>query len=166
MKKLLLLFLLSAYTFSGTAQEVETTTYYLIRHAEKDRTDKANRNPHLAAHGKERALRWAEILKNFKLDAVYSTEYNRTIETGTPIAEAKNLSIQFYHPSKIDMPTFLAETKGKNVLIVGHSNTTAEFANKIIGKDTYAGIDDSNNGNLYIVTVAGDKIESVLLHME
>lgn len=33
----------------GIAQEV--TTYYLIRHAEKDRADPSNRDPHLTVAG-------------------------------------------------------------------------------------------------------------------
>jgi len=37
----------------GIAQEV--TTYYLIRHAEKERIDPSNRDPHLTIEGKERA---------------------------------------------------------------------------------------------------------------
>ena len=34
------------------AQEI--TTYYLIRHAEKERTDPSNRDPHLTLEGKTR----------------------------------------------------------------------------------------------------------------
>ncbi|MCK0131141.1 histidine phosphatase family protein [Flavobacteriaceae bacterium F08102] len=166
MKKLVLLCLFLSYSFSGVAQALETSTYYLIRHAEKDRSDKTEKDPHLAVHGKERALRWAEIFKNLPLDAVYSTNFKRTIETGTPTAKAKNVSIQLYHPTHIDMVQFLAETKGKNILVVGHSNTTASFANNLIGNEIYKDIDDANNGNLYVVTFRGNTIEHVLLHME
>ena len=41
----------------------ETTTYYLIRHAEKVRTDATNRNPDLNEAGKKRAANWAGYLK-------------------------------------------------------------------------------------------------------
>ena len=62
--------------------------------------------------------------------------------------------------------SFQYNTKGKTVLIVGHSNTTPMFANKILGKQVYKAIDDKNNSNLYIVTVIGDKTSSVLLKID
>lgn len=74
----------------------ETSTYYLIRHAEKDRTDPTNKNPHLTEAGHERALKWKKVLSSIEFDHIYSTDYHRTIETVTPIAEAQNLDIEFY----------------------------------------------------------------------
>jgi broad specificity phosphatase PhoE len=50
---------------------------------------------------------------------------------------------------------FVTATKGKAVLIVGHSNTTPVFANNILGKEQYKNMDDHDNASLYIVTVAG-----------
>lgn len=58
-----------------------TTTYYLIRHAEKDQSDKSNRNPHLTDEGLKRAENWSKILANVKFDKIYSTNYYRTLET-------------------------------------------------------------------------------------
>jgi len=52
---------------------------------------------------------------------------------------------------------FVTATKGKTVLIVGHSNTTPVFANKILGKEQYKNMDDHDNASLYIVTVVGTK---------
>jgi len=54
------------------------------------------------------------------------------------------------------MDKFLKDTNGKTVLIVGHSNTTPDFANKLLHKEMFESIDDNNNGNLYIVTVTGE----------
>jgi 2,3-bisphosphoglycerate-dependent phosphoglycerate mutase len=48
-------------------------------------------------------------------------------------------------------------------LVVGHSNTTNVFANKVLGLEQYKQINDRNNSNLYIVTVIGEKASSVLL---
>ena len=55
---------------------------------------------------------------------------------------------------------FIAETKGKSVLIVGHSNTTPVFANKILGENKYENMDDNDNASLYIVTISENKKES------
>jgi len=166
MKRCFLILILSIFTLGAFAQESSTSTYYLIRHAEKDRSDTTNKNLDLTKEGHERALKWSQALNKFGIDAVYSTNYNRTMNTGKPTADANKVTIKTYHPFKIDMEVFLKETAGKNVLIVGHSNTTASFANKLIGSEVYEEIKDDNNGNLYIVTINGDKTSHVLIKMQ
>lgn len=166
MKKSFLLIIFVLLSFSTYSQENEKSTYFLIRHAEKNRADAKNENPNLNMIGKKRAIKWRQILTDFGIDAIYSTNYNRTLETAKPIAKSKNLKIKTYHPFKIDMEDFYAETKGKNVLIVGHSNTTAAFANKLIGDEIYSEIKDDNNANLYIVTIEGKQISHVLIKMQ
>lgn len=165
MKKSILTLLFVLSTVALFSQN-EATTYYLIRHAEKDRTDKTNRNPDLKEKGLERAKHWAEVFKNIDFDLVYSTNYNRTKQTATPTAKGKNLELAFYNPRKMFDLDFQKATKGKTVLVVGHSNTTPFFANKILGKDTYKQIDDHNNSNLYIVTLTKDSKTSVLLKID
>lgn len=144
----------------------ETSTYYLIRHAEKDRTDPSNKNPHLTEAGHERALKWKKVLSSIEFDHIYSTDYHRTIETVTPIAEAQNLDIEFYNPSDMFDANFKTQTKGKVTLISGHSNTTPFFANRILQEERYEQIDDSNNANLYIVEIRGEHRSAQLLHIE
>jgi len=146
-----------------TDTKVETSVYYLIRHAEKDRSDETNNNPNLTEEGNERAEYWARVFKNVDFDAVYSTDYNRTRETATPTASANQLEITSYHPTQLDHNNFLKDTKGKTVLIVGHSNTTPAFANKLLNEEKFESIDDDNNGNLYIITITGDSKNAQLL---
>lgn len=142
-----------------------TSTYYFIRHAEKDRSDTSNVNPHLLEVGKQRAEHWNDIFKNINFDAVYSTDYNRTRETALPTARKNNLELTIYNPGTINIPEFLKETKGKTVLIVGHSNTTPNFVNTILGIDKYREINDSNNANLFVVTVSENQISDFLLYI-
>lgn len=139
------------------------TTYYFIRHAEKDRTDPSDKNPHLTEVGNARANRWSHILGEVKFDIVYSTDYHRTKETAQPTATKNNLELKIYDPKNIDIESFKYDTIGKTVLIVGHSNTTPEFVNKILDQNKYEDIDDSNNDNLYIVTISGEVISDQLL---
>ena len=159
--RLILVFVLALLSFSSCKEE-NTTTYYLIRHAEKDRTDSLNRNPNLNKNGLLRAKKWAEYFKSIDLDAVYSTNYNRTLQTATPTAEQKNLTIKLYNPRKMYDSVFQLETKGQSVLVVGHSNTTPFFANKILGKKTYDQMDDRDNSSLYIVKLKKDKKITIL----
>lgn len=163
----LVVLLMSVSTFSqekNSEKSAEVTTYYFIRHAEKDRSNPSEKNPRLMQKGLERAESWRKIFDNIAFDAVYSTDYNRTMETAQPTAAQNNLEITLYDANKIDSPEeFIKNTKGKTVLVVGHSNTTPAFVNSVIGQKKYEDMDDNNNGNLYIVTIVGDKIIDQLL---
>jgi len=163
MKKLILFFAIIVFAVNVQAQENETTTYYFIRHAEKVRTDKLNKNPDLTKQGKNRAENWSVVFKNVDFNIIYSTKYNRTIQTAEPTAKSKELEIQFYNPSHLYDPDFQVKTKGKTVLIVGHSNTTPLFVNDILREEKYQQIDDKNNANLYIITISGVYKNSMLL---
>lgn len=144
---------------SGCVQETssESTNYYLIRHAEKDRSDSSNQDPHLTKIGKARAKKWADILQHITFDAVYSTNFNRTRETGLPTALTNNVGVTLYNENNINVSNFLKETKGKTILVVGHSNTIPEFVNTILEEEKYQDIEDSNNGNLYIINIVDKK---------
>ena len=146
------------------AQEV--TTYYLIRHAEKDRTDLSNQNPHLTPVGQERAKNWQKVFSAVPFDVVYSTPYHRTRETAQPTANAKQLSVESYDPRNLYNASFKAKNDGKIVLVVGHSNTTPALANKILGREEYLQIDVHTNGNLYIIQVTPQGVTSQLLSIE
>ncbi|MFY7671756.1 SixA phosphatase family protein [Tenacibaculum sp. MEBiC06402] len=160
---LILLFFLGIQSISS---QTETTTYYLLRHTDKVLTNKKDRDPDLTKKGYARAEYWAKVLSNIKFDLVYSTNYKRTVETARPTAKANNLKIKFYDPRKMFDEEFQKKTKGKTVLVVGHSNTTPFFANKILGKEKYLEIDETNYTNLYIVTVTNEAKTGVLLHVD
>jgi len=163
MKKNILVICFSLISLLSNAQEV--TTYYFIRHAEKLRVDKTERNPNLNSKGLKRAEAWKEVFSNISFDAIYSTDYNRTMLTAKPTADSKNLPILMYNPRDMYSKTFQNQTKGKTILVVGHSNTTNVFANKVLGFDKYEEIKDNNNSNLYIVTVMNGNSFSILLQI-
>jgi len=171
-----LIILVSIFIFSCTDNTTKTipkgientsqTTYYLIRHAEKDRINPEDENPKLEEAGLLRAQKWAEIFSEVSLDAVYTSDFKRTMQTATPIAENKNIKITTYDPHGIYETDFKEVTKGKNILVVGHSNTIPKLVNYLIEEDKYADIEDSVDGNLYIVTVHGNKTWSTLLSLD
>ena len=164
MKKIILgLFILIALKGFPQKTSQEISTYYLIRHAEKELTEE---NPELTEEGRARAKRWSEIFKNIAFDAIYSTDYLRTKSTAEPTANSQNLRITLYHPSKIDVNKFLTKTKGKTVLIVGHSNTIPAFVNQLTGKKKYFDIEDDKFGNLYIVEIFKNIKATKLLHID
>ena len=159
-KVIVLLFLiLNLHNINGQ----ENTTYYFIRHAEKVRSDRSNKNPSLNEVGFKRAKKWQEVFSNIKFDAIYSTNYLRTRLTAKPTADFQSLPILLYDPKNLYDKDFQRKTKGKTVLVVGHSNTTNVFVNKILGQDKYPEIDDKNNSNLYIVSIIDEVASAILL---
>ncbi len=166
MKKILTVFAFIFTCLIVEAQNSDVTTYYFIRHAEKVRTDTSNKDPNLNAKGLQRAKKWKEVFIHVKFDAIYTTDYHRTKQTAKPTADSKNLPVFIYNPGEIYNDAFKSETKGKTVLVVGHSNTTPFFVNKVIGKNKYLQIDDQNNSNLYIVTITKGKTTDILLKID
>lgn len=126
-KIIILLLIVFALTFSGSqgwAQEKEPTTIILVRHAEENRS--LDSIP-LTTQGSARAKELARVLKEVKIEAVYSTDTLRTRSTAGPVAESKGLRLNFYEYKKYtDLQPFVDELlkkyQGKTVLIVGHSD--------------------------------------------
>jgi len=149
-----------------SAQEKETTsTYYLIRHTEKVTTDKSNRDPELNSIGKEHALHWAETFKIVAFDAIYSTDYIRTQNTAAPIAQQQGLPILPYNPRTLFNAEFQRATKGKTVLIVGHSNTTPAFVNAMLGEKKFTSLSEDDYNSLFIVSKQGEYSNPILLNI-
>jgi len=154
------------------AKEVEVneepviSTFYLIRHAEKDRTDETNADPELTQKGLDRAIRWAEVFDPVVLDAIYSTDYKRTSMTAAPASVKKDIDIQYYDPNTLDIEAFKQEHEGQQVLIVGHSNTTPKLANKLLGEEKYDDMYDDDNASLFIIRIIDGQPTDMVLKMD
>ncbi|SRX55638.1 histidine phosphatase family protein [Aequorivita sp. CIP111184] len=183
MKRFLLLIVLPLFTFCGQKKEADKetqneteveavstistanyhATYYLIRHAEKVRTDPNDQDPSLDIKGMMRAKGWAAYFEPIKIDKIYVTKYMRTKQTASLISQQKMVSPTRYDPNTIYSETFLRDTNGKNVLIVGHSNTIPQLVNQLIGEEKFKDMDDNDNSTLFKVTINGNdrKIETI-----
>ena len=126
------------------------TRFILIRHAEKS---SIGTDPNLTSEGDVRAENIAHILSKIELDLVYSTNFNRTLQTAMPTANDQGLSITNYegldHDQVID--DILENTIEGKILIVGHSNTTPNFLNTLTGTLDYTDIPEDEFDNLFIV---------------
>lgn len=175
MKKLLLIFLpfLLACNFSNSetstdknlaameerstnANENEVTTYYFIRHAEKQTSDPNEKDPELTEQGIRRSENWAQVFKDVRFDKIYSSDYKRTRSTAKRIADSQEKEIDIYDASKLNDLEFQEKTRGKKVLVVGHSNTNPAFVNNILGENKYSDIPETESGSLFIVHVLPD----------
>ena len=167
MKTLLtaLIFILSTTLIQAQqAEKNPITSFYFIRHAEKNTSNPADKDPNLITEGILRAARWSSVMDHIPFETIYSTDYNRTRNTAHPIAEKKNLPLTLYNPKNFDQRVFRKENRGKTVLIVGHSNTVPSMVNAFIGQDLYKQIDDKNYSNLYIINIteSGEIIHQLL----
>lgn len=151
----------------NTSEKIYTeptiSTFYFIRHAEKDRNDPENVDPELNQEGLGRAMHWAEILNDVALDAIYTTDYERTAMTAAPTSVKQDITVQYYDLEALSIDQFKADNLNKTVLVVGHSNTTPELVNKIIGEDKYGNMDDHDNGSLFIVQIIDGKASDMRL---
>src|SRR5690606_6221793 len=105
------------------AEDPIISTFYFIRHAEKDRTDPENPDPELNHDGRERANPCAAIFDPITLDVIHSTNYQRTSMTAAHASVKKHIDIKYCDPHSIEIEQCKLENEGNNVLVVGHSNT-------------------------------------------
>ena len=160
------LIILTILFFSCNLTVDDCVEVYLIRHAEKDRSDPLNKNPHLNEKGIERSLLWNGYFENKEVNSIYSTNYNRTIETVLPVSIAKGIKPIIYSASNINYESFLKKEKGNTVIVVGHSNTIPGFVNKLIEDDYYKQINDTINSNLYIVKKCSEEISHYVIQID
>lgn len=161
MKKIIVLLLF--FWIQVTLGQNTITQYYFIRHAEKVDSSK---NPDLSEKGIERAQQWKALFSEINFDSVYSTDFNRTLQTIQPIIAGNNQLLKIYNPKMIDVELFKKETQGKTILIVGHSNTVPNMVNQIIKENKYVDIAENQFGNLYIITLFENQTQSQLLHLK
>lgn len=148
------------------------TTIYLVRHAEKI-TNSDTKDPELTAIGKFRAQNIAKQLSEAGITDIYSTNFNRTLQTATPLADFLNLEIKNYDPKKLIEFAKQVKTMQGNILIVGHSNTTPKLTQLISGQ-IIKPIAEDEYDNLYQIILTTDQtilnkfktIPSYVLHSE
>lgn len=134
-------------------QQDTATTFILLRHAE---TTGIGSNPDLSVAGLARAEDLRRILTKVPLEAIFSSNYNRTQQTAAPTATEQSLPVQTYNPSNQSplIPDWLTNYRGKTVLVVGHSNTIPALLNLFLDSNTYTNLPDTEYDNLFIVSVA------------
>lgn len=156
MKKILLSFLFVLTAMPVLAQQPgalsDETTLIFVRHAEK--SEDGTTDPSLSKQGEERAKRLAEFLmENHAISAIYSTNFKRTRQTSHPISDSLMLSVKEYQLNNPDslISAIVQEYKGREVLIVGHSNTTPQLVNLSLGEDKYEKLDEADYSNIFVV---------------
>jgi broad specificity phosphatase PhoE len=126
---------------------------FLVRHAERAAiSGHVPSDTGLSPAGRKRAEALAQVLKDARITAVYTTEYKRTRETAAPIAQL--LGIQPEVIPGDDLRELIAKLKASsgNVLVIGHSNTLPQIISALGGASRVT-VAEADYDNLFLVVL-------------
>ena len=153
---------------SFTACTTTVKPVYLLRHAERG----YGSDPDLTPAGQARAQELKRILEIVPVNAIYSTDTNRTRQTAQPLATAKNLTMQIYTDTSV-ANAILSGSEEKIYVILGHSNTVPQLITALGGTSPYVQIPGNEFDNLFLLIVkkknkigGGTTISTKVLHMK
>ena len=154
MKHVLFILICLVFAFNSFSQKI-----FVVRHAEKATAEpNMSSDVALSEKGKQRAEALREVLADEKIQVIYSTNTIRTRSTAQPLAEKLGLEIKTYGPRPDSAFIASVLALGKNVLIVGHSNTVDDVVNLIVGDKPVEGdLGESIYDNLYEITIKDKK---------
>jgi broad specificity phosphatase PhoE len=132
---------------TGSSMAQATTRIFIVRHADRQPADDLN------ALGVARATELKRVLLNTGIDSVFSTNFVRTKKTVQPLADARGLPVLLYDSNPPLVRRILRYSKGKTVLVAGHSNTVAQLIQSCGCQPPFAIIPDNQFDNLFLVIV-------------
>ncbi len=151
MKKIL--FVISLLLFSYHSFAADSYSIYLVRHAEKLAGSK---NLGLTHCGKSRAKLLASLLSKAHIAEVYSTSYQRTMQTARPLANLTKVAVKNYSPNHLEQFALQLKQRKVNALVVGHSNTTPILV-EILTKEKIPLLTEHDYQYLYQVQVINEQ---------
>jgi len=137
-------------------------TIYLVRHAEKDTTDKTD-NPPLIEDGYARANRLVEFLDTVAFSKVYSTKFDRNINTVKPLMDAKNIELGIYEWYDWENELDVLMKKEGNFLICGHGDNLLPMIEYLGASKPIEKIGHNEYDNLFKVIRKKGNIEVVVI---
>lgn len=121
---------------------------FVTRHAEQGEGE----NPGLTPTGEKRAKALARVLSASGIDAIYSTDAIRTIETAQPLSELLRIPVATI--PRTESARLVERLRGQHstgeILVVGHSQTIPGLL-KDLGVATQVKIQKQDYGNLFVV---------------
>lgn len=137
---------------------VPVTTIYIVRHAEKETANPEDKDPDLTLEGKARAEALRSLLKDKAVDAVYTTQFKRTMNTLKPLADERHLKILTYESSAYEFlkTQIMQNFTGKTVVVVGHSNTIVPMAKAFGVEPPVTEVPDSKYDHIFKITITAD----------
>jgi hypothetical protein len=147
----LLIVIVLLFQAGCVSQEIKSpagmeTTVIMLRHAEKTQISKM-----LTDRGHKRARALINAVGERKVDAIYSPDFQRNIDTVRPLAEHHGLEIIRVKRSEIwDLPEqFIEQHPGETVVWVGNTFNLEKLYEKLGGE----GEAPDNYGDLFFLTI-------------
>lgn len=163
--KIICIFFLGLMLMALTGNQVtaQKKTIILIRHAEKDVSETADKNnPELSAAGLDRSQRLIKKIGKYRPGAIYSTDYKRTKNTVEPLARKRKLEVDIYDAGKQnELVEQILKSKTKRFVVSGHSNTVSLLANLLIKKDLFKPLDESEYATIWLIKIKDGKVTKV-----
>lgn len=132
----------------------QTTNVWVVRHAEKDKSNPQDTNPNLSDEGRIRAGDLATYLKKVKFDAAFATPTKRTHQTLDSLVIQKVID---YKDIKSLVDSIKTNYVGKTVIVAGHSNTVLEIIEALGGKRPKEELTDDDYDYIFELSVKEDK---------
>jgi len=159
MKANLFRFLLLTYltiVSTGLLAQDLPVRIFLMRHAEK--AVDGTKDPELSQKGKEMASTLDSLLKEVKVNAVFSTPYKRTKMTANGVAARNAVNIRDYDPFKVkSLLTQIDQERLENIVVIGHGNTVPEFVNSLVSGAGVKVMEESDYGKLFVIQYYKDQ---------
>ena len=134
----------------------ETTTVYIVRHAEKSARRPGDPDPDISDDGQRRAKELAKRLGGVGITAIIATQFKRTQETAQPLASAAGLTPEIipagddFHAEAV--AAAVMRHRGGKILVVGHSLTIGPIISALGGPYT-PNLCDTEYSNLYVMYI-------------
>ncbi|HKE44226.1 MAG TPA: phosphoglycerate mutase family protein [Steroidobacteraceae bacterium] len=134
-----------------------TTTVIVVRHAEKELS--TIDDPPLSQVGEQRAEVLARMFGNRdgagRIAAVFASDTRRAQRTAEPLAARLGIAVKTLPAADVSglLREIRTSYRGRNVFVVGHSNTVPEIVRRLSRDPTIPPMADSEYGTMYVVTI-------------
>jgi len=132
-------------------------TVILVRHAEKEIVPPENKDPNLSAAGQARAQELLRMLAGAGVNAIYATQYKRTQQTATPLAEKLGIPVTKIEAKETAelVKQIRARPAGQTIFIAGHNNTVPEII-AALGGPQMPIIPETEYDNFFVLTIPSE----------
>jgi hypothetical protein len=137
----------AVYSPPGTA-----TTVILLRHAERTPL-----TAELTERGRARAAALPAAVADIRIDAIYSPNLKRNLDTVAPLARAHNLKVRIIEESRV-AARLVGENPGRTVVWVGNSDNLDKIYEDLRGD----GVPPVGYGDLFILRVPDKGLTTVM----
>lgn len=135
------------------------TIVYIVRHAEKDLVDTTD-NPPLIQAGIDRSKALVKEMNAIEIDGVFSTYYDRNLNTVSPLAKERGLFITNYewygYQSMLDD---IKNNSGKVYLICGHGDNILPMIEYLGGERPMEFLEKQEYDKLFKVIISEKEVK-------